>query len=125
MGLLLLGCLGFIALAAVRGMGWLGLPFSCLLSLFLLFAGASDGAIIVACSVIAAAAAMSLPRLDRFLAAGAGSFTAVMLLYVLPQGGADNPLNFFFAACSAAFAVGGIISGLSALLSRSSAATSK
>ncbi len=117
---LLLGILCFIALAAWRGVGWLGLPLSCVSRVLLLFASASDGTLVVLSSVLAAGAAMSLPRTDRMAAAGVGTLAAFTLLFVLPQGGADSPVNFFFAICSAAFSVGALLGTVRASMLRRS-----
>jgi hypothetical protein len=122
MALLLLACLGFVALAAGRGPGWLGLPLSCLLSLLLLFAGVPDSATIAACSIVAAVCAVTLPRPDRFAAAGVGSMAAILSLFVLPFGG-HSPLGFYFGCCSAGFAVGGLAGGVATLLRRGTAGT--
>ncbi|HEX8214121.1 MAG TPA: hypothetical protein VF582_01470 [Allosphingosinicella sp.] len=116
MFLVLLVLLAFLALAAIRGVGWLGLPLSALICLFLWLMGSEDGAMIGGVAV-AALAAMTLPPRDGLAAAGLGILSA-FLFESLPTGNPDNPLNYIFAICSTAFALGGLAGSMISALRR-------
>jgi hypothetical protein len=61
--------------------------------------------------IIAAVCGAMLPRPDR-LAAMAIGVLLYWLMFHIPQGGADSPVNGIAAYCSAGFALGAFISTL-------------
>ena len=66
-------------------------------------------------ALIAGLGAFFLPRLDRFAAVPVGLVATWLLLFVLPTGGPDSPLNLIAASCTAGFALGGLAGALAAL----------
>jgi hypothetical protein len=114
--LVLFVLLAFLGLAAIRGPGWLGLPLSPLVCLALLFTGSEDGAMIGGVAV-AALAAMTLPPRDGLAAAILGT-SGAFLFESLPMGNPDNPLNYMFAICSTAVALGGLAGSMISVFRR-------
>jgi hypothetical protein len=116
MFLVLFVLLAFLGLAAIRGPGWLGLPLSAMICLFLWLMGSEDGATIGGVAV-AALAATTLPPRDGLAAAILGA-SGAFLFDSLPTGNPDSPLNYIFAICSIAFALGGLAGSMISVLRR-------
>jgi hypothetical protein len=89
-------------------LGWLGPPWAVLAVLALLTTGIGDRLALAAGAAIASLAAASLPGFDRKVAVAAGAFATWLLIWFVPQGGADSPVNFVVAGCTLAFAVGAL-----------------
>lgn len=82
--------------------GWFGVPLGLLIILFAIVssdAGAWTG------PTVAAVGGAILPRPDRWAAIAVGLFLC-WLMFQIPNGGADSPLNGIAAICSAGFALG-------------------
>jgi hypothetical protein len=88
--------------------GWLGIPVG-LLSTFFAFAFVQgEDAAFLAGAVIAAVGGAVLPYPHRLVAIGIGALL-YWLMWHIPQGGADSPLNYIVAYCSAGFGFGAFL----------------
>ncbi|MBO9671686.1 MAG: hypothetical protein J7485_14345 [Sphingobium sp.] len=102
-----------LAFKTTRG-GWLGVPLGLMAIVTLWFGwtgmpGSMELPSLGIGAAIAALAAVRLPKWDAGIAAVCGS-ALCCILFLLPSGGADNPLSFMLLAPAVGFAVGGALS---------------
>jgi hypothetical protein len=104
---------GFLAFRTRRG-GWAGvfLGVFTTVSVWIALGDVGKSAEIFslyAGAIVAGVAACGLPVIDRLVAAFLASTLAYLTIWVIPAGGADNPLPILVAPALAGFAVGAFI----------------
>jgi hypothetical protein len=87
--------------------GWLGVPIGLLATSFAMVFGVGDPVLWIGPTIAVVGGAI-LPRPDRWAAAGIGIFLC-WLMFQIPNGGADSPLNGIVAICSAGFVLGALL----------------